>query len=110
ADVLFNRVNVHGFFLEYDTARAGGFAPLKLLPRGKMAVLGLVSTKTPKIESADELKRRIEDAAKYAPVEQLALSPQCGFASSIKGNPLTADDQRVKLARIVEVARSVWRR
>jgi len=109
ADVLFNRVNVHGFFLEYDTARAGGFEPLKLLPKGKLAVLGLVSTKTPKLESAGDLKRRIEEAARYAPIEQLALSPQCGFASSIKGNPVTPDDQRAKLARIVEVAGEVWR-
>jgi len=108
ADVLFNRVNVHGFFLEYDTARAGSFAPLKLLPKGKLAVLGLVSTKTPKLESADELKRRIEEAARHAPIEQLALSPQCGFASSIKGNPVSPADQRAKLARIVEVARAVW--
>jgi 5-methyltetrahydropteroyltriglutamate--homocysteine methyltransferase len=109
ADVLFNRVKVHGFFLEYDTARAGSFAPLKLLPKGKLAVLGLVSTKTPKLEGADELMRRIEEAARYAPIEQLALSPQCGFASSIKGNPVTLEDQRAKLARIVEVARAVWR-
>ena len=108
ADVLFNRVNVHGFFLEYDTTRAGSFEPLKLLPKGKLAVLGLVSTKTPRLESADELKRRIGEAARYAPIEQLALSPQCGFASSIKGNPVNDDDQRAKLARIVEVARAVW--
>ena len=108
ADVLFNRVNVHGFFLEYDTARAGSFEPLKLLPKGKLAVLGLVSTKTPRLESADELKRRIDEAARYAPIEQLALSPQCGFASSIKGNPVSDADQRAKLARIVEVAKAVW--
>ena len=108
ADVLFNQVNVHGFFLEYDTARAGSFAPLKLLPKGKLAVLGLVSTKTPRLESADELKRRIDEAARYAPIEQLALSPQCGFASSIKGNPVTPADQSAKLARIVEVAKQVW--
>lgn len=109
ADVLFNRVNVHGYFLEYDTARAGSFAPLKLLPKGKLAVLGLVSTKTPRLESAGELMRRIEEAARHAPLEQLALSPQCGFASSIKGNPVTPADQEAKLARIVEVARQVWR-
>jgi 5-methyltetrahydropteroyltriglutamate--homocysteine methyltransferase len=110
ADVLFNRVNVHGFFLEYDTARAGSFQPLKLLPKGKMAVLGLVSTKTPKLETADELKRRLEEASRFAPMEQLALSPQCGFASSIKGNPLGEAEQRAKLARIVEVADKVWGR
>jgi 5-methyltetrahydropteroyltriglutamate--homocysteine methyltransferase len=108
ADVLFNQVNVHGFFLEYDTARAGGFEPLKLLPKGKLAVLGLVSTKTPRLETVDELKRRIEAAARHAPLEQLALSPQCGFASSIKGNPVSPEDQRAKLARIVEVAGAVW--
>jgi 5-methyltetrahydropteroyltriglutamate--homocysteine methyltransferase len=108
ADVLFNHVNVHGFFLEYDTARAGSFEPLKLLPKGKIAVLGLVSTKTAKLETADELKRRLDEAARFAPLEQLALSPQCGFASSIKGNPLTEADERAKLARIVEVAHDVW--
>lgn len=108
ADVLFNRINVHGYFLEYDTSRAGSFAPLRLLPRGKRAVLGLVSTKTPTLESADDIKRRIEEAARFAPLEQLALSPQCGFASSIKGNPLSEADQKAKLARIVEVARAVW--
>ena len=108
ADVMFNRINVHGFFLEYDTQRAGGFEPLRLLPKGKRVVLGLVSTKTAKLEAADDLKRRIEEAAKFAPLEQLALSPQCGFASSIKGNPLTVDDEKAKLSRIVEVARDVW--
>ena len=108
ADVLFNKVNVHGYFLEYDTSRAGGFAPLRLLPKGKIAVLGLVSTKTPELESADDLKRRIDEAARVAPIEQLALSPQCGFASSIKGNPVTEADQRAKLARVVEVADAVW--
>ncbi len=108
ADVLFNRVDVHGFFLEYDTARAGSFAPLRLLPKGKIVVLGLVSSKSPLLESADGLRRRIDEAAKFAPLDQLALSPQCGFASSIKGNPLTQADQERKLARIVEVATSVW--
>ncbi len=108
ADVLFNRVNVHGFFLEYDTERAGSFEPLRLLPKGKMAVLGLVTTKKPVLETADDLKRRIDAAARFAPIEQLALSPQCGFASSIKGNPVSDADQRAKLARIVEVARDVW--
>jgi 5-methyltetrahydropteroyltriglutamate--homocysteine methyltransferase len=108
ADVLFNRIDVHGYFLEYDTPRAGSFAPLRLLPKGKVAVLGLVSTKTPLLESTDGLKRRIEEAARFAPLEQLALSPQCGFASSIGGNPLDEDDQEKKLERIVEVARAVW--
>jgi 5-methyltetrahydropteroyltriglutamate--homocysteine methyltransferase len=108
ADVMFNRIGVHGYFLEYDTARAGSFAPLRLLPPGKIAVLGLVSSKSPALESADELKRRIDEAAQHAPLDRLALSPQCGFASSIKGNPLTEADQEAKLARIVEVAASVW--
>ncbi len=106
--MLFNKVNVHGYFLEYDTARAGSFAPLRLLPKGKIVVLGLVSSKSPLLESADGLRRRIDEAAKFAPLDQLALSPQCGFASSIKGNPLTQADQERKLARIVEVATSVW--
>ena len=108
AEVLFNAIDVDGYFLEYDTARAGGFEPLRLMPKGKIAVLGLVSSKRPALESADELMRRIEAAGKYIPVEQLALSPQCGFASSIKGNPLTERDQQAKLERIVEVAHKVW--
>jgi 5-methyltetrahydropteroyltriglutamate--homocysteine methyltransferase len=108
ADVLFNTINVHGYFLEYDTARAGGFAPLRLLPKGKVAVLGIMSSKTPELESADDLKRRIGEAQKFAPLEQLAISPQCGFSSSIGGNPLSERDQERKLARLVEVARAVW--
>jgi 5-methyltetrahydropteroyltriglutamate--homocysteine methyltransferase len=108
ADVLFNRINVAGYFLEYDTARAGGFEPLRLLPQGKRAVLGLVSSKSERVETADELLRRIDQAAKVAPLESLALSPQCGFASSIKGNPLGHAEQEAKLARIVEVAGKVW--
>jgi 5-methyltetrahydropteroyltriglutamate--homocysteine methyltransferase len=111
AEVLFNKVNVNGYFLEYDTARAGGFEPLRLLPKGnKRVVLGLVSTKTPRVEAADELLRRIDEAATVAPLEQLALSPQCGFASSVKGNPLGEAEERAKLARIVEVASKVWGR
>jgi 5-methyltetrahydropteroyltriglutamate--homocysteine methyltransferase len=109
ADVLFNRINVNGYFLEYDTARAGGFEPLRLLPKGeKRVVLGLVSSKNARVESADELTRRLEQAAKLAPLAQLALSPQCGFASSIKGNPLGQEQQEAKLARIVEVAGKLW--
>src|ERR1043166_1424268 len=104
AEVLFNRINVAGYFLEYDPARAGGFEPLRLLPKGKRAVLGLVSTKSARLETADELMRRLDEAAKVAPLESLALSPQCGFASSIKGNPLGEAEQQAKLARIVEVA------
>ncbi|HEY5898781.1 MAG TPA: 5-methyltetrahydropteroyltriglutamate--homocysteine S-methyltransferase [Burkholderiales bacterium] len=109
AEVLFNRIKVNGYFLEYDTARAGGFEPLRLLPKGdKRVVLGLVSTKSARVESEEELIRRIEQAAKLAPLEQLAISPQCGFASSIKGNPLGQAEQEAKLARIVEVANKVW--
>jgi 5-methyltetrahydropteroyltriglutamate--homocysteine methyltransferase len=109
AEVLFNRIDVDGYFLEYDTARAGGFEPLRFLPRGsKRVVLGLVSSKKPDLEDTDDLIRKIEAAAKFVPLEQLALSPQCGFASSIKGNPLGEAQQEAKLARIVEVARQVW--
>ncbi len=108
ADVLFNEIGVHGYFLEYDTPRAGGFEPLRLLPKGKTVVLGLVSSKKRELESADELMRRIEAAAKFVALDQLALSPQCGFASSIRGNPLTEGEQQAKLERIVEVADRVW--
>jgi 5-methyltetrahydropteroyltriglutamate--homocysteine methyltransferase len=109
AEVLFNRIDVDGYFLEYDTARAGGFEPLRFLPKGKKrVVLGLVSSKSPQLEERDLLLRRIEQAARFAPLEQLALSPQCGFASSIRGNPLGEADQEAKLARIVEVAKQVW--
>jgi 5-methyltetrahydropteroyltriglutamate--homocysteine methyltransferase len=109
AEVLFNRIDVDGYFLEYDTERAGGFEPLRFLPKGnKRVVLGLVSSKKPALESSENLMRRIEAAAKHAPLGQLALSPQCGFASSIKGNPLREADQEAKLRRIVEVADKVW--
>jgi 5-methyltetrahydropteroyltriglutamate--homocysteine methyltransferase len=109
AEVLFNRIHVHGYFLEYDTARAGGFEPLRLLPRGnKRVVLGLVSSKKPALEDKAFLLKKIEEASKHAPLEQLALSPQCGFASSIRGNPLGQAEQEAKLARIVEVAQQVW--
>jgi 5-methyltetrahydropteroyltriglutamate--homocysteine methyltransferase len=99
---------VDGFFLEYDSARAGGFAPLRFVPRNKKVVLGLISTKTPVLESKDALKRRIDEAANYVPLENLCLSPQCGFASSEVGNRLTEDEQKRKLALAVEVAREVW--
>ncbi len=109
AEVLFNSVNVDGYFLEYDTQRAGGFEPLRLLPKGrKRVVLGLVSSKKPDLEGEDVLMKRIEAASKFAPLEQLALSPQCGFASSIRGNPLGQAEQEAKLRRIVEVAGKVW--
>lgn len=106
--VSFREIDVDGFFLEYDTPRAGSFAPLAHLGEGKTAVLGLITTKSPKLESKDELKRRIDEAAKYVPLERLALSPQCGFASTIEGNPLDEDDQKRKLALVVETAREVW--
>jgi 5-methyltetrahydropteroyltriglutamate--homocysteine methyltransferase len=109
ADVLFNEVDVDGYFLEYDTERAGGFEPLRLLPKGdKRVVLGIVSSKTGALESADDLKRRIEQAARFAPLDQLGLSPQCGFSSSVGGNPLSEAEEEAKLARIVEVAQDVW--
>jgi 5-methyltetrahydropteroyltriglutamate--homocysteine methyltransferase len=108
ADVLFNQIDVDGYFLEYDTARAGGFEPLRLAPKGKRVVLGLVSSKRAEVESAEFLRQKIEAASKHLALEQLALSPQCGFASSIKGNPLGAPEQEAKLRRIVEVADKVW--
>jgi 5-methyltetrahydropteroyltriglutamate--homocysteine methyltransferase len=108
ADVLFNQIDVDGYFLEYDTARAGGFEPLRLVPKGKRVVLGLVSSKKPAVEGTEQLVRRIEEASKFAALDQLALSPQCGFASSIKGNPLGPAEQEAKLRRIVEVADKVW--
>ena len=110
AEVLFNRINVHGYFMEYDTERAGGFEPLRLLPKGKTVVLGLVTTKTGKLESKDELKRRIDEAAKFTDIESLCLSGQCGFASTEEGNTLTEDEQWAKLRLIVEVADEVWGR
>jgi 5-methyltetrahydropteroyltriglutamate--homocysteine methyltransferase len=100
--------DVDGFFMEYDTERAGGFGPLAKLPRGKNVVLGLVTTKSGALESKDDLKRRIEEASRYVPLENLRLSPQCGFASTHHGNKLTQDEQWRKLERVVEVAREVW--
>jgi 5-methyltetrahydropteroyltriglutamate--homocysteine methyltransferase len=108
AELLFNEIGVDGYFLEYDSPRAGNFAPLRFLPKGKTAVLGLVTTKSPKMETKDELKRRIDEASHYAPIEQLALSPQCGFSSGIGGNAMTVDDEIAKLKLVVETAREVW--
>ena len=110
AEVLFGRLDVDAYFLEYDDERSGGFEPLRFLPKGskKKVVLGLVSTKTPELEPKDALKRRIEAAAKHAPLENLCLSPQCGFASTFRGNPIPEDVQRCKLERVVEVATEVW--
>jgi methionine synthase II (cobalamin-independent) len=108
AEATFNTLDVDGFFLEYDTARAGGFKPLRFMPRGKKVVLGLVSTKLPGLESKDDIKRRIEEASRYVALEDLCLSPQCGFASSHAGNRITEEVERAKLALVVEVAREVW--
>ena len=109
AEKLFNGVAVDAFFLEYDTERAGSFEPLRHMPADKMVVLGLVSSKTAELEPVDTLRRRIDAASRYVPLERLGISPQCGFASSVGGNPLTIEDQRRKLARVVEVAEQVWR-
>jgi 5-methyltetrahydropteroyltriglutamate--homocysteine methyltransferase len=108
ADLLFNEIDADGYFLEYDTARAGSFGPLRYLPKGKIAVLGLVTTKSPQLESKDELKRRIDEAARYAPLEQLALSPQCGFESGVGGGTMTMAQQAAKLRLIAETAQEVW--
>jgi 5-methyltetrahydropteroyltriglutamate--homocysteine methyltransferase len=108
AEKLFNQLNVDAFLLEYESERAGTFEPLRLVPRGKTVVLGLVSTKLPDLEASDQLLRRIEEASKYLPVDQLALSPQCGFASGMEGNLLTEDEQWRKLELVVDTARKVW--
>ena len=108
AEALFAEMQVDAYFLEYDDDRSGDFRPLRFLPKGKTAVLGLVSSKFGALEREDDLKRRIDEAARYAPLEQLALSPQCGFASSAEGNAVTWDDQRRKLELVVRVARDVW--
>jgi 5-methyltetrahydropteroyltriglutamate--homocysteine methyltransferase len=108
AEILFNTINVHGYFMEYDSDRAGGFEPLRLVPKGKTVVLGLVTSKNGRLESKDEIKRRIDQAAKYVPLEQLCLSPQCGFASTEEGNILAEDEQWAKLKMIVEIAQEVW--
>jgi 5-methyltetrahydropteroyltriglutamate--homocysteine methyltransferase len=109
-EILFNKINVHGYFMEYDDQRSGGFEPLRMLPKGKQVVLGIMTTKTGKLESKDDLKRRIDAAAKYAPLDQLCISGQCGFASTEEGNTLTEDEQWAKLGRLVEVADEVWGR
>jgi 5-methyltetrahydropteroyltriglutamate--homocysteine methyltransferase len=109
AEALFGELAVDGFFLEYDDARSGGFEPLRFVPRGnKRVVLGLVTSKLPALESKDELKRRIDVAAKYVPLEQLCLSPQCGFSSTVDGNALTIEEEKAKLRLVVETAREVW--
>ncbi|MGO9007746.1 MAG: 5-methyltetrahydropteroyltriglutamate--homocysteine S-methyltransferase [Beijerinckiaceae bacterium] len=108
ADLLFNAINVDAYFMEWDTDRAGGFEPLRFLPKGKKVVLGLVTSKSGALEKKDDIKRRIDEAAKFAPIEQLALSPQCGFASTEEGNDLAIEEQWAKLRLIVEIAEEVW--
>ena len=108
AEQAFERLAFDRLLLEYDTERAGGFEPLRFVPKGKTVVLGLVTTKHPSLEGQDDLLRRVEEAAKYVPVENLAISPQCGFASAASGNLLTWDDQRRKLELVVETARRIW--
>ena len=108
AERLFNELPHQRFLLEYDSPRAGSFAPLRFVPEGKLVVLGLVSTKVPALEPLDQLLRRIEEAAKYIPIERLAVSPQCGFGSDVAGNLVTEDDQKRKLERVVELAHRVW--
>jgi 5-methyltetrahydropteroyltriglutamate--homocysteine methyltransferase len=109
AEILFNEFKLDGFFLEYDSPRAGSFAPLRFVPRDKQIVLGLVTTKTGDLEQADDIKRRIDEASRYVPLEQLALSPQCGFSSTVLGNNISVEAQLAKLSLVVEVASDVWR-
>ena len=108
ADKMFNEIDADAFFLEYDSARAGDFAPLRHVPKEKMVIIGIVSSKSPELETVDELCDRIDQATKFIDLNNLGLSPQCGFASTVAGNPVTFEDQKAKLARIVEVAEKVW--
>jgi 5-methyltetrahydropteroyltriglutamate--homocysteine methyltransferase len=110
AELLFNTINVHGYFMEYDSERAGGFEPLRFVPKGKQVVLGLVTSKTGVLESKDAIKRRIEQASKFVPLDQICLSPQCGFASSEEGNIIAEDEQWAKLRMVVELADEIWGR
>jgi 5-methyltetrahydropteroyltriglutamate--homocysteine methyltransferase len=108
AEILFDTIKVHGYFMEYDSERAGGFEPLRFVPAGKTVVLGLVTSKSGALESKDAIKRRIDQAAQFIGLEQLCLSPQCGFASTEEGNTLSEDEQWAKLRMIVAVAQEVW--
>jgi 5-methyltetrahydropteroyltriglutamate--homocysteine methyltransferase len=108
AEALLSEMDIDAYFLEYDDARSGDFKPLRFLDKGKIAVLGLITSKVGALEDKDSLKRRIDEAAQYAPLEQLALSPQCGFASSAEGNDISWDNQRRKMELVVELAREVW--
>jgi 5-methyltetrahydropteroyltriglutamate--homocysteine methyltransferase len=109
AEILFNELAIDGFFLEYDDQRSGDFAPLRFVPPGKTVVLGIMTSKKADLESKDALKRRIDEAARHMPMEQLAISPQCGFSSTVQGNQITPDVQWRKLERLVEVAAETWR-
>ena len=108
ADALFNQLNVDGYFLEFDDERSGGFEPLRFVPKGKRVVLGVITTKRAALESRDFIKRRIEEASKFVPLEQICLSPQCGFSSTHEGNDLTFEDQAAKLRLVVDVAKEIW--
>ena len=108
AEQVFDQLNVDVFFLEYDSPRAGSFEPLRYMPDDKRVVLGLVTTKRPELERAGDLKRRIEEASAYVPVERLGISPQCGFASTAPGNPVSPTDQEAKLRLVCQVAEEVW--
>ena len=105
---MFNKLNIDGYFLEWDNDRSGGFEPLRFLPKGKTVILGLVTSKTGMLETRDALLRRIDEASKYAPLDQLCLSPQCGFASTEEGNTLAEAEQWAKLKLVVDVAKEVW--
>jgi 5-methyltetrahydropteroyltriglutamate--homocysteine methyltransferase len=109
AEQLFTDLEVDRILAEYDSPRAGTFAPLRFVPKGKAVVLGLITTKEPELEDPHQLKRRIDEASAFVPLERLGLSPQCGFASTLPGNLVTAEDQRAKLRLLVDVARDVWR-
>jgi len=108
AEVLFNELDVDGYFLEYDDERSGDFAPLRFVPKGKSVVLGLISSKLRALEPKDELKARIEEAAKFMPIDQMALSPQCGFSSTVHGNDITLEDEKAKIRLVVETADEIW--
>jgi 5-methyltetrahydropteroyltriglutamate--homocysteine methyltransferase len=108
AEALFGELQVDAFFMEFDDARSGGFEPLRFVPKGKIVVLGLISSKRGALENQDDLKRRVDQAAKYVPLDQLCLSPQCGFSSTVEGNALTIDDEIAKLRLVVETAREIW--
>ncbi|HUA28170.1 MAG TPA: 5-methyltetrahydropteroyltriglutamate--homocysteine S-methyltransferase [Streptosporangiaceae bacterium] len=108
ADALFNQLNVDGFFMEYDDERSGGFEPLRFVPKGKYVVLGLITSKKPALEAKDDVKRRIEEASRFVDIDQLCLSPQCGFSSTLDGNSLTRDQQIAKLRLVAEIAEEVW--